>query len=42
MALPCYYGVSELKIRDCSQCYAIAACGKAEEFEKAVEKARVE
>jgi len=42
VAFPCYWGATDLKIRDCSECFAIAACGKAEEFEKAVEKAKVE
>lgn len=34
MALPCYWGATELKISDCRDCYARLACAKAEEFER--------
>ena len=27
--IPCYWGVTELKITDCKDCYARRACGSA-------------
>ena len=28
--IPCYWGVTELKITDCEDCYARSACRRAE------------
>jgi hypothetical protein len=40
--IPCYWGVTDLKIADCKNCYARRACGCAEpseELEKNVKSA---
>ncbi len=34
LTTPCYWGVQELHITDCRECYAKLACVKAEYFEK--------
>lgn len=38
MPVPCYWGVTDLKISDCKDCYAKLGCARAGEFMRAAEK----